>query len=159
MSEISEDRADDPSLEALLSRIERHVVRFDPATASHLSQCSQELSKQSGVSLAADHMALLRLTNGMLWNGIQLYGTQAIPRPHRHYTLPSLVDANITLPRSLKPGQQIIIGRTEDEWLVMAQRPDRIIYQEVDCIDGDVYRQAASIRRLLTRLIKERMPR
>ena len=159
MSEISEDRPDDPSLEALLERIARHVVRFDPASPSGLSDASQALEKASGVALAADHMALLKLTNGLLWNGIQLYGTASIPRPHRNYTLPSLVEANEEPPRVLKPGKQIVIGRTEDEWLVMVQKPDRIIYQEVDCLDGDVYRQAASIRRLLTRIVKERTPR
>jgi hypothetical protein len=113
MSEISEDRADDPSLEALLTRIERHVVRYDPATAGQLRKCGQALTKQAGVPLAADHMALLKLTNGMLWNGIQLYGTEAIPRPHRPLH-PAIAGRCQYVPAALvEPGQQIIIGRTE----------------------------------------------
>ncbi|MEO0392276.1 MAG: hypothetical protein AAF213_03395 [Pseudomonadota bacterium] len=156
MSEISEDRPDDPSVGDLLTRIDRHAVRFDGASARDLSGCSQTLEQAGSPALAADHMGLLKLTNGLLWNGVQLFGTAPIDRPQRRYTVPSIHEATVAAAPPLDPKTCLIIGRTEDEWLVMAQLPGRIAYQEVDCLGGDIYRQAASIRRLLTRIIKER---
>lgn len=158
MSEISANRSDDPSLEELLTRIAQYAVRFEPADLSALQQTTRGLSGIGKPDMPADYMAFLKLTNGLLWNGIQLFGTEDLPRP-RGFTVPSLVSANKELPDGLSGADCLVIGRTEDEWLVVKSADGTAIYQEMDRLGGDIYRQAASLQRMLTRIIKERMPR
>jgi hypothetical protein len=158
MSEISANRADDPSLAELLARIGKYAVVFEPASSDSLARLSLNMKAMGKRDLPADYIDFLLKTNALIWNGIQLFGTEELPRP-RGFTVPSLVTANQDLPPYLSHNNQLVIGATEDEWLVVEYATDGVVYQELDRLGGEIYRQAASLQRMLTRIIKERMPR
>jgi len=158
MSEISANRTDDPSIAELLVQIGKYAVVFDPASPENLARLSADLKALGKPDLPADYIDFLLKTNALIWNGLQLFGTEEWLRP-RGFTVPSLVTANQDLPPYLSHDNQLVIGATEDEWLAVEYATDGVVYQELDRLGGEIYRQAASLQRLLTRIIKERLPR
>ncbi|MEM6902456.1 MAG: hypothetical protein AAF556_04380 [Pseudomonadota bacterium] len=158
MSELSPHRDDDPTVAQLLARIEKHAVIQPPATGEEIDHAQRLLAPLVDVALPQDFRDFLGLANGLNWNGIQLFGTEDVPRPHRNYTMPSLSSANSDPGLNVGGPGQLIVGTTGDEWLVLGPADGGILaYHEIDRVDGDIYRSAATLRRLLTRLIKERM--
>ncbi|MBV6633572.1 MAG: YrhA family protein [Alphaproteobacteria bacterium] len=158
MSELSHHRDDDPTIPQLLERIAQFAVVQPPAADDEVAAANQALDGIGKFALPEDFAMFLGLANGLNWNGIQLFGTEDVPRPHRNYTVPSLVTANQTPGRGVDGPNQLVIGTTGEETLVIERQPDgSFVYQECERLDGELYRSAATLRRMLTRMIKERM--
>lgn len=143
-----------PDLAQLLEAIEPYAVRFPPADARALAEAEAGLKQLGAGPIPGDYAALLRQSNGLFWNGIYLYGTRPIPRPHRNYTLASLAQATAEAKGQGLPPDGLVIGNTEDERLIYRTHSRR--YEQVTRLHGEVERSAAQFTQLLAILLKER---
>ena len=71
------------------------AVFFPPVDERSLRFVSSLLASHRFPPLPLDYIALLKQTDGLSWNGVELYGTRANDREAKGYTLPGLIEANL----------------------------------------------------------------
>jgi hypothetical protein len=149
------------ALRQVLDLVATYAVTFNPASAAELTAADNALKQLGAPGLPPHCRALLQLSNGLIWNGIYLYGTTAIARPHRNYTLPAIAEATAAEAKLRLPPGCVVFGRTDDELLVhqpLASGGEIGPYQERERLDGEVYRDAPTLAHMLIRMVRERIP-
>ena len=68
--------------------------------------------------LPQDYIALLKETDGLVWNGIEFYGTRANDRENLGYTLPGLIEANLDFANIPMMRGKLLLGRASEELFV-----------------------------------------
>jgi hypothetical protein len=109
------------------------AVMFPAADDRSLRFVSSMLSSRRFAPIPIHYASLLKFTNGMSWNGIELYGTEAIDRKEMGYVLPSLIDANVAYDNYEFLKGQIILGRAAEELFVYDSRQKK--YFIIDRVD------------------------
>ena len=87
------------------------AVFFDPVDERSLRFISSLLSSHRFPPVPVDYIALLKQTDGLSWNGVELYGTRANDRESAGYTLPGLIEANLEFQQVPPMRGKLLLGR------------------------------------------------
>ncbi len=125
----------------MLSRIletlkKNQAVFFPPVDDRSLRFLSSLLSSHHFPALPPDYVALLKQTDGLSWNGIELYGSRANDRETRGYTLPGLMEANMEFSNAAPMRGKLVLGRAAEELFIYDSMDQR--YHIVNRMDFTV---------------------
>lgn len=91
---------------------------FPPVDERSLRFISSLLSSHRFPPVPLDYIALLKQTDGLSWNGVELYGTRANDREAQGYTLPGLIEANLEFAKAPPMHGKLLLGRAAEELFV-----------------------------------------
>lgn len=94
------------------------AVFFEPVDERSLRFISSLLSSHRFPPVPVDYIALLKQTDGLCWNGVELYGTRANDREALGYTLPGLIEANLEYQQVAPMRGKLLLGRAAEELFV-----------------------------------------
>ena len=118
-------------LTRILTTIQKDGAVFFPAVDERsLRFVSSLLASHRFPPLPLDYVALLKQTDGLSLNGVELYGTRANDREAKGYTLPGLIEANLEFSNAAPMQGKLLLGRAAEELFV---------YDSVDTTSSTVW--------------------
>lgn len=112
------------------------AVLFPPVDERSLRFVGSMLASHHFPPIPADYVLLLKITDGLLWNGIELYGSRANDREALGYTLPGMIEANLEFASFEAMRGKLLLGRASEELFVF-DSVDRQ-YHVIDRLDFSV---------------------
>jgi len=112
------------------------AVFFPPVDERSLRFVGSMLASHHFPSIPNDYIALMKQTDGLLWNGVELYGSRANDREAFGYTLPGLIEANLEFSAFDAMRGKLLLGRASEELFVF-DNADRQ-YHVIDRLDFSV---------------------
>ena len=123
---------------------------FTAANAADLAGVLRRVRDDLGIEPPDDYMALLRLSDGAIADGITLYGSKA--REFDELTLPEVVGINLDRQDYRDDlGGILLIGERDDE--LLGYRPSDRLYWRIDRVSGDLTDCASDLRALVGALL------
>lgn len=113
-----------------------NAVFFPPADERSLRFVSSMLSSHRAPPVPMDYITLLKQTDGLVWNGIELYGSRANDREMLGYTLPGLIEANIDFTNAPPMHGKLLLGRASEELFVYDSLDQK--YHIIDRLDFSI---------------------
>lgn len=119
-------------LKRIIEKIsENGGIMFPPASKEDLFNSNFNLKKEEFTQIPLNYANLLGVTDGFIWDGLELYGIKRKIR--ENYTIPSLEDFNL----EFKPLQifksKILLGRTAEAIFIYNAKTKR--YEIVNRVD------------------------
>ena len=111
-------------------------VFFEPADDRSLRFVSSMLASHRVPPIPNDYITLLKKTDGLVWNGIELYGSRANDREMQGYTLPGLIEANLEYANVQPMHGKLLLGRASEELFVYDSMDQQ--YHIIDRMDFTV---------------------
>lgn len=106
-------------LSRILNSLKKDNATFFPPVDERSQRfVSSLLASHRLPPLPLDYVALLKHTDGLSWNGIELYGTRANDREALGYTLPGLIEANLDYAHAAPMRGKLLLGRAAEELFV-----------------------------------------
>lgn len=106
-------------LSRILNTLKKDNATFFPSVDERsLRFVSSLLSSHRFPPVPPDYIALLKQTDGLSWNGIELYGTRANDREALGYTLPGLIEANLEFAQVAPMRGKLLLGRAAEELFI-----------------------------------------
>jgi hypothetical protein len=112
------------------------AVVFPPAEDRAIRFVGSMLSSHRFCPVPSNYQQLLKTTDGLVWNGVELYGCRAVDRDMLGYILPGLIEANMEFTGYEFLRGQIVLGRAAEEIFVYDAR--RKSYNIVDRHDFSI---------------------
>ena len=123
------------------------AVTFEPADERAIKFAGAMLTSHGVIPIPEEYIDFLKITDGLVWNGMELYGTKAYDRESKGYSLPGIIDANMDFMGIDALAGKMILGRASEELLVYSGKDNR--YQCVDRTDFMVTQVAPSFSELI----------
>lgn len=135
-------------MQRIVDRLKKDIaVTFSPADDRSLKFAITMLSSHGFISIPEEYINFLKITNGLIWNGLELYGTKGYDRENKNYSLPGIIDINLDFMGIDGLSGKLILGRASEELLVYSGKDNR--YQCVDRTDFLVTQVAPSFSELI----------
>lgn len=93
-------------------------VFFEPAVESNLSKINHELTTRNFAPIPEEYYNFLKLTDGLIFNGIELYGSVPHYRELKEYTFPNLITVNEYYLNYDYFIRKLVIGRISENLLL-----------------------------------------
>ena len=140
--------ADQLSLLDMLKRSDG--LLFLAANAGELAGLLKRLRDELRIEPPEDYMALLRQTDGVVADGVMIYGSKS--RDFDDVSLPELVQVNLDR-RGYRDdlGDMLLIGERDDD--LLGYRPSDRLYWRIDRVSGDPTASAPDLRALIGGLL------
>ena len=122
------------------------ALTFEGADVRSVKFASTMLKNNGFSEIPAEYADFLKITNGLVWNGIEFYGSKGYDREGKDYSFPGIVDVNMDFNGFDALEGKLIIGRAPEELLVYAAKDNR--WQCVDRNDFTVVQVAPSFKEL-----------
>jgi hypothetical protein len=123
---------------------------FLAANAGELAGVLTRIRGELGIEPPEDYMALLRQTDGVIADGVMIYGSKS--RDFDDVSLPELVEINLDRHEYREDlGGLLLIGERDDE--LLAYRPSDRLYWRIDRVSGDLTDSAPDLRGLIGQLL------
>ena len=138
-----------------LKAIAEAAALFPPAEPRRIAEMETGLVRAGRLRerLPEDFRRFLQETDGLIWNGIEIFGTREIYRDESDYTFPSMIGVNAALAESPGLVDVLVIGRSDDDIYCWSRPAGE--YQIRDRTDGAVLERFPSLVALITHLIRE----
>ena len=121
-------------LSRILETLKKDGAAFFPAADERsLRFASSMLSSHRMPAIPMDYITLLKQTDGLSWNGVELYGCRANDREEKGYTLPGLIEANLDFSTIESMHGKLVLGRASEELFVYDALDQR--YHILDRLD------------------------
>lgn len=98
------------------------TVVFPPASAEETAAAQSFFRRHNLGCLPEDYLAFLKQSDGLSYNGIELFGILPHPRPEKGYTFPALQRVNSTFLKYDFFAQKIVFGRLSEAILFYNQK-------------------------------------
>lgn len=100
----------------LFEKICRHEgnVVFLPSSDEEIKNTNSFLSTQSFAEIPADYQNFLKLSNGIIFNGIELMGTLPQQRIEKKYIFPDLIQINKPYSKYEYFNSKLVLGRLSE---------------------------------------------
>ncbi|MCQ2914384.1 MAG: YrhA family protein [Alphaproteobacteria bacterium] len=106
-------------LNRILQTIQKDgAVFFPPVDDRSLKFVSSLLASHRFPALPNDYITMLKMTDGFVWNGVEIYGTRANDRVNKGYTLPGVIEANLEYSQTPPMQGKLLLGRAAEELFV-----------------------------------------
>ena len=141
-------------MERIIATLERDgAILFNPAEDRAIRFVSSMLTSHRFAGVPANYAEMLKKTDGIIWNGIELYGTRATERADGAYVFPGLIEANLEFLGYESAIGRLIIGRAAEEVFVFNSRERR--YQVLDRLDFSVTGSFPTLREAVHSFVDE----
>lgn len=100
----------------LLTRVAEEQRRFGsepqpPATEAQIQRVVERASKDLRTELPGDYLHFLRLTNGLDWNGVVIYGAGTNPiAAHPDRSIPDIIEMNLNYRDDPRFADLLVLG-------------------------------------------------
>ncbi len=128
------------------------AVTFDAADTKGIKSVDTELSDRGFPKMPKEYADILKITDGLIWNGIELYGTKSYDRGLKGYTFPGIVEANTDFMGFDALEGKLVVGRMAEELLVYSE--EDALWGCMDRMDFMVMQTAPSLKELLTTFVE-----
>jgi hypothetical protein len=123
---------------------------FVAANAAELASVLKRVRDAFGIEPPEDYMALLRQTDGVVADGLMIYGSKT--REFDDVSLPELVEINLERQEYREDlGGILLIGERDDD--LLGYHPYDRLYWRIDRVSGDLTDSAADLRTLVCSLL------
>ena len=124
---------------------------FLPANAGDLAGVLRRVRDEIGLEPPDDYMALLRETDGVVADGVMIYGSKE--RRFDDVEMPELVDINLQR-REYRDdlSDMLLLGERDDDFIGYRASDKR--YGRIDRASGDFSDEAGDLRSLLVLLLR-----
>jgi hypothetical protein len=123
---------------------------FGAANAGELAGVLKRVRDDLGMEPPEDYMALLRQTDGVVADGVMIYGSKS--HDVDDVSLPELVEINRERAEYREDlGGLLLIGERDDDFL--GYRPSDRLYWRIDRASGELTDCASDLRRLVGGLL------
>ena len=139
-------------MQALLDLLKRaDGLFFLPANAGDLAGLLRRARESLGMEPPDDYMALLRRTDGVVADGLTLYGSRA--HSFDNAGMPELVEANLDR-RDYRPDASgmLLLGERDDDFI--AFKPGDGLYWRVDRLSGELDASATNLASMIASLLR-----
>lgn len=139
------------SFEAILNK--KYFIYFPQATSQQIESASKQLEELNIPKIPEDYENFLKNSNGLSYNGLELFGTEDYPREEKKYIFPSLLSSNRDFINYEFFIQKLIIGITSENFIIY----DNITknYALTDAISLHIIEEYHSFNELIKFLLKQ----
>lgn len=103
----------------VVSTLERDgSVLFPGADDRSIRFVASMLTAHRFAPIPLQYATFLKETDGLLWNGVEFFGTRAVERDHLGYIFPGLIEANMELLNYDVMRGSLLLGRASEEIFV-----------------------------------------
>ena len=102
----------------LLTLRKDNAVTFAPADDKSIRFAMSMLSSHKFASIPTGVIEFLKMTDGLIWNGMELYGSRAVEREDLGYSFPGLLEANLNFLNSEYLHGKLILGKATEEMFI-----------------------------------------
>ena len=100
---------------------------FVPADDKGIRFTSSMLASHYFSPIPPNYIELLKFSDGLIWNGIELFGTRSHEREKYDYILPGIIEMNLDFLGYEFFGGKMILGRASEELFVFDARTRKYI--------------------------------
>ncbi|MCK5297001.1 MAG: YrhA family protein [Alphaproteobacteria bacterium] len=141
-------------MERIISTLEKDgAVLFPPAEDRSIRFVSSMLTSHKFAAIPSQYGKMLKQADGLIWNGVELYGTRAVEREELGYVFPGLIEANLEFLGYEAINGKLIIGRAAEELFIFNARERR--YQVLDRLDFSLSGSFISFREAINSFVNE----
>lgn len=124
-------------MQGIIDILKRDIaITFEPADIRSIKFANTMLSNHGFPSIPEEYSEFLKITNGLIWNGVELYGTKAFDRELKEYSFPGIIDVNMDFMGFDALPKRLIVGRAPEELIVYSSEDKN--WQCMDRIDFSV---------------------
>ena len=117
-----------------------NAVFFPPVDERSLRFINSLLPSHHFPPIPVDYISLLKQTDGLVWNGVELYGTRANDRDMLGYTLPGLIEANLDFNDVPPMNGKLLLGSAAEDLFVYDSVDQKYhIINRMDFSDGFIF--------------------
>ncbi|OPZ78638.1 MAG: hypothetical protein BWY78_00478 [Alphaproteobacteria bacterium ADurb.Bin438] len=95
-----------------------NAITFAPADDKSIRFVGTMLASHKFANIPAEFIEFLKITDGLIWNGFEIYGTRAIDREDLGYTFPGLIEANLNFLNDDYLKGKLLLGKISEEIFV-----------------------------------------
>ena len=139
------------NLQEILSK-QKDIICFTGANDEQIASISQKLLKNNIPSIPESYINFLKTSNGLSFDGIELFGTEDIPREEKKYIFPSLFSSNQDFSNYEFFINKLIIGITSENFIIYDSETKK--YSTIDAISLHTLEEFSDIKDLLSYLLK-----
>lgn len=106
-------------LDKILTTLRKdNAITFTPADDKSIRFVGSMLSSHKFATVPTGVIEFLKITDGLIWNGLELYGSRAIERDDLGYTYPGLIEANLNFLNLEYLKGKLLLGKFSEEIFV-----------------------------------------
>ncbi|MGD9637560.1 MAG: YrhA family protein [Alphaproteobacteria bacterium] len=121
------------------------------ALDDELETCMENLFNNDFPLLPDDYIKFLKMADGFLWNGMEIFGTANINA--EEYTAPNIVSANQNYDEKYpKLIGKLVVGKMDNDLFAYDYTTRK--YQVIDTVDCEALQDFASIEELVLSIMK-----
>ena len=140
-------------MQKIIQNLKKDIaVTFEPADIRAIKFASSMLKSHGFVEIPAEYIEFLKISDGLIWNGLELYGTKAYEREEKAYSFPGIIDANMDFMGFEALFNKIIVGKASEELIVYSFTEKR--WQCIDRTDFAVTQVAPRFSELIYSFIE-----
>ena len=110
-----------------------NAVMFIPADDKAIRFTSSMLNSHYFSPIPPNYISLLKFSDGLIWNGVELFGTRSHEREKYGYILPGIIEMNLDFLGYEFFTGKVILGRVAEELFVFDARERK--YLIIDRLD------------------------
>ncbi|MGD9638017.1 MAG: YrhA family protein [Alphaproteobacteria bacterium] len=110
-----------------------NAVMFIPADDKAIRFSSSMLTSHYFSPIPPNYISLLKFSDGLIWNGVELFGTRSHEREKQGYILPGIIEVNLDFLGYDFFAGKILLGKVAEELFVYDARERK--YLIIDRID------------------------
>ena len=146
-------------LDAIVREMRPYTPSFElhpPATEAEIDDLRRQAVRSLGAELPEAYLDLLRLADGVQFDGVIVYASHRAPDADPHAAPPSLVEANLSLREADVFGDYVVFGGADD--LLLALHRPTGEYQALDPFGLDADEAFDSFNALVLWAYGKRLP-
>ena len=121
-------------LETLLAQFKnKGAVFLPPAGEQIISPFRMTLARNKIPQPAPDYFKFLSFTDGLIFNGLKIFGTQTHQRDEKNYNFPSLLEINMNFLERNRSHDFVILGEVNEDLIIYHIKEKN--YQLIDKTD------------------------
>lgn len=122
------------------------AVTFPPANKEDISHIRNKLLELRFSDFPKDYIEFLSITDGLIWDGVEIYGTKSRYREDYDYTFDSVLVNNKNVIKFKYMQDRLFIGRTSENIILYCSKHKH--YHAIDRLNISVKDSFDSIRDL-----------
>ena len=121
-------------LQTLLTRFKsKDAILLPPAGEQIIAPFRMTLARNKIPQPAPDYFKFLAFTDGLIFNGLKIFGTQTHQREEKNYAFPSLLEINMNFLARNRSHDFVILGEINEDLIIYHIKEKN--YQLIDKTD------------------------
>lgn len=137
-------------LKRILQKLsDNEAIMFPPEPAFELRELNEKLVNKHFAKIPDDYAKVLKVTDGLIWDGFELYGVKNKNRTD--YVYPSIEDVNWDVNYAKVLENKVIVGKTAEAFMLFDADTSRYhVVNRIDFMTIDTFSNLADAMFLFT---------